>query len=291
MVFGRALSGEEIASLAAGKTDKLAKDTALVGAWSLDGAKAGEFPGAAGGAGAGKAVGKVEIVDTPHGKALQLTGEGYVNVPHRDALNLAPACTMSAWIRPGKLPAIGARIIDKTTVGTSDGYLLDTYPGRSLRLICRRGAVTFKARLTTGRWTHVAGTVDASGTMTLYVNGKRVATETPKAQAMVALEAIRSKVAALLAFHGRCVSAELVGSYEAAHARLGVRTLGALVRRLELLAAGKLKPLPGRSHPAALKCYVETAGKLHDGLVKTINSYKDSKDPRKKRMYELWTAK
>jgi len=95
----------------------------------------------------------------------------------------------------------------------------------------------------------------------------------------------------LAAFHTRCASAGLAGSYEAAHARLGVRTLAALARRLELIASGKLKPLPGRSHPAALKCYVDTVGKLHDGLAKTINSYKTSKDPRKKRMYELWTAK
>ena len=220
-----------------------------------------------------------------------MAGDGYVKVPHCDALNLSRACTMSAWVRPGKLPAIGARIIDKTTVGTSDGYLLDTYPGRSLRLICQRGVVAFKARLPSGKWTHVAGTVSASGAMALYVNGKRVATGTPKAPAMVGLEAVDRKVRALLAFHGRCVSAGLAGSYEAAHARLGARTLAALARRLELLAAGKLKPLPGRSHLAALKCYVETAGKLHDGLDKTINSYKDSKDPRKKRVYELWTAK
>ena len=274
MVFARTLSGEEIASLAAGKTAKLAGDAALAGVT------------------AGKAVGKVEIVDTPHGKALQLAGEGYVNVPHCDALNLTEACTVSAWIRPGKLPAIGARIIDKTTVGTSDGYLLDTYPGRSLRLICQRGAVGFKARLPSGRWTHVAGTVDASGSMALYVNGKRVATATPeKVPTMPGLEGVRHKVAVLAAFHGRCVSAGLGGSYHAAHARLGVRTLGALARRLELLSAGKLKPLPGRSHLAAMKCYVDTAGKLHDGLAKTINSYKDSKDPRKKRVHELWTAK
>jgi len=290
MVFGRALNGEEIASLAAGKGEKLAKDTDLVGAWSFGGAKVGEFPAAAG-VSAGKAVGKVEIVDTPHGKALRLAGEGYVNVPHCDALNLPRACTMSAWIRPGRLPAIGARIIDKTTVGTSDGYLLDTYPGRSLRLICQRGVVTFKARLLSGKWTHVAGTVDASGAMVLYVNGKRVATGTPKASTMLGLEAVRRKVVALAAFHGRCVSAGLAGSYEAAHARLGARTLAALVRRLELLAAGKLKPLPGRSHLAALKCYVDTAGKLHDGLAKTINSYKTSTDPHKKRVHELWTAK
>jgi len=133
--------------------------------------------------------------------------------------------------------------------------------------------------------------VNASGAMALYVNGKRVATGKPQAPTMVSTEAVRRKVAALLAFHGRCVSAGLAGSYHAAHARLGARTLGALVRRLELLAAGKLKPLPGRSHLAAMKCYVETVDKLHDGLAKTINSYKDSKDPHKKRVYELWTAK
>ena len=272
-VFRRALSGDEVAALATGKAEKLAKDPGQVGAWAPDW---------------GKPVGKVEIVDSPHGKALRLAGAGYLNVPHSDALNLTRSCTMSAWVRPQKLPATGARIIDKTTVGASDGYLLDTHPGNSLRLICQRGVATFPAKLPVDKWTHVAGTVDTNGAISLYVNGKRVAAATPDSP--IDLAAIRRKIAALSAFHARCISAGLADTYEAAHARVAVATFAAFRRRLELLAVGKLKPLPGASHLAALKSYLDTAGKLYDGLEKTILAYEKSKEPRKKTILALWKS-
>ena len=41
--------------------------------------------------------------------------------------------TLAAWIRPDELPASGQRILDKITVGASDGFLFDAYPGAGLR--------------------------------------------------------------------------------------------------------------------------------------------------------------
>ena len=80
--------------------------------------------------------------------------------------------TIEAWIRP----AAGAngRIVDKITPGGSDGFLLDTFPGDALRLIVGNDILTH-ALPHSDQWTHVAATVDASGSPALFVNGARVA--------------------------------------------------------------------------------------------------------------------
>jgi len=89
---------------------------------------------------------------------------------------LTTGCTLETWIAPGQLPAGGGRIIDKSKAGTSDGYLLDTYPGNSLRLIVQAETLSHDARLIPGRWVHVAGTYDAAtGRACLYIDGRRVA--------------------------------------------------------------------------------------------------------------------
>lgn len=91
-------------------------------------------------------------------------------------LNLKDAITLEAWVKPDQLPSGGARIIDKSIVGTSDGYLLDTCPGNSLRMITADSTLTFDAKLPAGEWSHVAGVFSASkGIFKLYVNGKEVA--------------------------------------------------------------------------------------------------------------------
>ena len=67
------------------------------------------------------------------------------------------------------------RILDKSPVGEATGYLLDTYPGNSLRLITRDPHLIFHANLPTNQWSHVAATVDGkTGQQLLYVNGKQV---------------------------------------------------------------------------------------------------------------------
>jgi len=83
--------------------------------------------------------------------------------------------TLEAWIKPETQTP--GRIIDKISVGGSDGFLLDTHPGGTLRMIM--GAATLQAPkglLKMGQWQHVAGTFDvASGAMRIYLNGKQVA--------------------------------------------------------------------------------------------------------------------
>jgi hypothetical protein len=107
---------------------------------------------------------------------------------HCDAIDLTDSVTLEAWIKPRTVDSQGGRIIDKGTAGTQSGYMLDTFPGNSLRMIVRtaayEGGVSFPAKLATDRWSHVVGVFNAAdGTMTLYVNGKEVAARTCESDA------------------------------------------------------------------------------------------------------------
>lgn len=110
------------------------------------------------------------------GKTYRLNGGGYIEIPSGAAPGGAGGLTLAVWIRPAAFPASGMRLIDKCPVTAAAGYLLDTYPGDSLRLITREPHFSFPARLPVGQWTHVAATVDGkTGARALYVNGRLVA--------------------------------------------------------------------------------------------------------------------
>src|SRR5208283_4734191 len=83
--------------------------------------------------------------------------------------------TIEAWIRPNA--GMVGRIVDKITPGGSDGFLLDTYPGNSLRLIVGNETLTHPLPHANG-WTHVAATIDDSGLLALFANGLQVAGST-----------------------------------------------------------------------------------------------------------------
>ncbi len=283
-VFSRALSADEVAQLS---QDKLTNDPARIGAWAFGERKGNAFPSAATEGLDAKVAGDVEAVDSPHGKALRLTGKGYLEVPPHPKLDITKEVTLAAWVCPKVLPPSGVRILDKTQVGTSNGYLLDTCPGNSLRMIVERGTLGHDAKLKPDEWVHVAATVDAQGRQALYVNGKPVASH--KADAAPELAGLNANLAKLSKFHERLAGANLGESYEAAHARLAIEAAAAFHERLRLLAAGKLAPLPEPSAYAADKCYLATAARLCDGLAKTIASYRGSDDPRKKQVYQLWS--
>ena len=105
---------------------------------------------------------------------------GGMQVGHCEAIDLAEAVTVEAWIKPQKMGRQGGRIVDKGTAGTKSGFTLDTFPGNSLRLIVRtsgyEGVVSFAAKLAVDRWTHVVGAFSAAERVgVLYVNGKEVA--------------------------------------------------------------------------------------------------------------------
>jgi len=116
---------------------------------------------------------KVRVLAGP--TALRLTGEGFAEVTDHPSLNLPGDCTLAAWVRPQALPRAGGRIIDKIPVGASRGFLLDTFPGNSLRFINPKGTIICENALPANEWAHAAATYDsATGVMALYVNGKPV---------------------------------------------------------------------------------------------------------------------
>ena len=93
--------------------------------------------------------------------------------------NPTKALTVEAWVTPDSMPAEGGRIVDRSVPHTSDGFLLDTYPGNSLRLITANGQVAAPQALTPGKTIHVAGVYDSvARVMKLYVDGLEVAAKT-----------------------------------------------------------------------------------------------------------------
>lgn len=176
-VFNRVLKEEELKALAdpAGAAAKL---PGCVATWDFKERTPKGFVGAGAKQFAAEVTGDVQVVDAGNAlsKAAHFTGAGFLNVPHDAALDCLDGLTLEAWIRPEQFPPAGARIIDKSPAGAATAYLLDTYPGNSLRLIVRDPHLSYAAKLPVGEWTHVAATVDGkSGASALYVNGKKVA--------------------------------------------------------------------------------------------------------------------
>ena len=100
----------------------------------------------------------------------------FLEAERHAGLELRRAVTLTAWVKPERLARAGGRIIDKSVPGTSLGYVLDTYPGNSLRMICQAHLLGYRAELPTDRWTHVASVFSVEdGRYRLYLNGKLVA--------------------------------------------------------------------------------------------------------------------
>lgn len=68
------------------------------------------------------------------------------------------AVSFEAWICPADKEA--GRVLDKLTAGRNDGFLWDTWPGLSLRLICGSQSRSVKAVLKPGVWQHIAVVID-----------------------------------------------------------------------------------------------------------------------------------
>lgn len=169
-VFNRALNDSEMSLLFSGQNVE-----SPVGDWHFVNLKESVC---ANQAGDGLPATSVKDVKPIGADGVRLDGDGWLEVADDPSLQFRAGCTLSAWIRPEQLPAGGARIVDKTVSGTSTGYLLDTYPGNSLRLITAAGSLSYPAQLKPGEWVHVAGSYDAAtGVQQLFINGECVATQ------------------------------------------------------------------------------------------------------------------
>jgi len=200
-IFNCALSEKAVALLAGiGTTDSVDMerfDRAFVGYWRFTSLKEGKLGNDFGKGPAAVVEGSADVVgiagledgivsgfiayvanELAGQKALRLEGKGFAEVPDHSSLNLPVGCTLAAWVLPQELPRSGGRIIDKIPVGASKGYLLDTYPGNSLRFINPMGTIVCENALPANEWAHVAAVCDsASGVMTLYKNGKPIKTQ------------------------------------------------------------------------------------------------------------------
>jgi hypothetical protein len=79
------------------------------------------------------------------------------------------------------------------------------------------------------------------------------------------------------------------GGYEAAHARMAIDAVRALVERQRLPASGQLTLLPKASQEAADQSYLDTATRLCDGLDAVVKKYRGSHDPRRAQIYRLYS--
>ena len=102
--------------------------------------------------------------------------EGLLEVRSATVFDLQDAVTLEVWIRPDTFAQPGVRLIDKSQAGSQSGYMLDTFPGNSLRLLLAEGMLTAKNILKPNEWSHAVGVFSASkGRYKLYVNGVEVA--------------------------------------------------------------------------------------------------------------------
>jgi hypothetical protein len=99
---------------------------------------------------------------------------------------------------------------------------------------------------------------------------------------------LEKRAARLRGFVRHLAAAGLGASYEAEHARLAADCVAAAGERRELIERGKIKPLPQASETAAVRCYVQTASRLCDGLEAVLKNYANAGDSQKRRVHEVW---
>lgn len=129
----------------------------------------------------------------PDQKAAAMDGSVYSDVPKGPTVltNLADCkfvkgFTVEAWIKPGATSAKhGMRIVDKIKPGGADGFLFDTHPGTSLRLIVGQHSVSRAKVLAPGQWQHVAASVSPRGWLRIYHNGKLVSSPSETATGVI----------------------------------------------------------------------------------------------------------
>ena len=193
-IFSRALSPEEIGLLAGGKPGGIVHLPGIVADWALGDLVNGVCPSSVGPGLTAKAVGAVTVVEAGGVRATHLEGGSFLEVADDPRLNPGVDCTLDAWIQPGELSQDGARIIDKCTPGTADGFTFDTYPGRSLRLLAGSVSAAYDAKMAPGAWVHVAAVIDEDGNASLYLAGRRVAPPAPPTRASWCSDALRYEV-------------------------------------------------------------------------------------------------
>ena len=274
-IYQAALTEEQVADRANGKGD--GKD--LIAEYLLDTAPAG-----------GKVSGAKDTTDPKRVAALTaissggqmkaaegglaLDGSAYLDIPASAAIDFFENYTLEIWVRPTSFDAADARIMDRSTPGAQDGYLLDyREKGRILRLITPWGVLSTNANLQLNQWQHLVATCDAGGLMRLFVNGRKVG-EIQGTQPVAQPTALPNQIelSALGAFLHAMDKAGKGDTFEAGQARVAVEMLTALHERHRLAAQKQLpswdlRPrIPPANQEAVDRLYYETVLKLAGGL-------------------------
>ena len=200
-------------------------------------------------------------------------GEKFLELPSSADVDFQEDFTLAASIKPDAL-ADNARLIDRTTMGTMDGYLLDYLQGgKVLRLLTPWGIAQGPVNVQAGQWQHVAATCTASGLMRVYLNGAMVAeTQGRKPAAPPALEATVD-FRKLAAFHRALVKAGLQDTYEASMARTALQMLAARQTRIEHpVPPPALEAIPPCNPQAVDTLYFNTASWIAGGLLDRLAS-------------------
>jgi hypothetical protein len=111
---------------------------------------------------------------TPVPAGVEFGGTGAGHEKPASDVDMTRGLTVEAWIRPAQ--ATPGRIFDKVTAGADNGFLLDTHPGNTIRLIVGNTTLSAPAgTLTIGAWHHVAAVADgATGEIAVYLDGKQI---------------------------------------------------------------------------------------------------------------------
>jgi hypothetical protein len=174
-LFTRALTPAELATLGRDRAAEPPTD-GLVGDWRFEALAEAGVRDLSSANRAAAVHGTPAFATLDNMPAAHFGGTDWAEVPNAADIDAPPSFTIDAWVAPEALGEGGARILDKGIAGTGEGYVFDTFPGNSLRLIVKGNTLSYPAALAPGVWTHVAATLDAAGgTQCLYVNGLPVA--------------------------------------------------------------------------------------------------------------------
>lgn len=111
-------------------------------------------------------------------KGVRLDGTSGFRVPPDAKLDLTHGGTLEVMVSPGTQAPGGGRLLDKGQPGTALGYVLDTFPGNSLRLITMDGLLKGGSLLPVGGWHRVVAVFDAKGRR-IYLDGQLVTEDSP----------------------------------------------------------------------------------------------------------------
>ena len=110
------------------------------------------------------------------GKAYNFDGiSNYIEIPNSNTINFSNYMTISLWLNSSQLNK-SMRIIDKTTVSSADGYLLDSGSGSNsnendkIRFVGANGGYVTSNSVDEFKWYHLTLSFE-NGLIKFYING------------------------------------------------------------------------------------------------------------------------